>query len=113
MTPPASWRPSLPAGAFVVGPATCQSCGDPVWFGRSLTRVSGEVALGEVQAWREWGRYAVHGCVMRASRARVRATCDNEQVGSSDESNRLPNDARVSATTRGAGVVAPIEVVAR
>jgi hypothetical protein len=38
---------------------------------------------------------------------------DNGPVGSSDQSNRIANGARVSATTRGAGVVPRIEVVAR
>ena len=72
MTPPATWRPrGIPASAFILGPVPCQACGEPVWFGRSTTRVLGLTVIGEAKAWREWGRYAVHGCD-RASRARAR-----------------------------------------
>jgi len=67
MTPGARWRPmGIPSRAFVLGPSRCQSCGDPVWFGRTKTRVQGETVLGEVRTWREWGRYAVHRCVRLA-----------------------------------------------
>ena len=61
MTPAASWRPQPRAAVFIVGLATCQ-CGAFVWFGRSQTRVQGVTVLGEIKAWREWGRYAVHDC---------------------------------------------------
>jgi hypothetical protein len=61
MTPPARWRPDgLPRSAFILGPSTCQGCGATVWFGRAKTRINGQIVLGEVKTWREWGRYAAH-----------------------------------------------------
>ena len=78
----------------VLGPCPCRACGEPVYW--------------DGWGWRNVWRNAEHDCLARAN-----AKWDNGRAGSSSESNRLPNDARVSATTRGAGVVAPIEVVAR
>ena len=111
MIPPARWRPSVPASAFVLGPATCQTCGAPVWLGRSWTRIDGERVLGEVQTWREWGGYAAHAhapvkglrrtLTPRAPKARnpypqlanARAEWDNRQAGTSSESPTLSHDA--------------------
>lgn len=57
-----------------------------------------------------WADRSAAQHVERVSRARARY---NGAVGSSDESNILSRGARVSATTRDAGVIASIEVVAR
>ena len=65
MIPPASWRP--PSARFTVGPARCQGCGEPVWFGRANTRVEGVTVLGEVRTWRDWGAYRIHSCIRRAA----------------------------------------------
>lgn len=63
MTPPAAWRPPWhPARAFIFGPAVCCSCRQPVWYGRSRTRVQGLTVIGEVRAWRDWGAYRTHHC---------------------------------------------------
>jgi hypothetical protein len=45
--------------------------------------------------------------------ARARATWDNTGVGDGDKSNTLRADPRSEAITRGAGVVASFEVMAR
>lgn len=123
MTPSALWRPALPPGAFIVGPATCQTCHRPVWFGRSTTRVEGQTVIGETRVWRDWGAYRTHRCEpkpltksalrSRGCRARARATTYNSASGRSAEPNSMAPDARLSATTREAGVVGAIEVVAR
>jgi tRNA(Arg) A34 adenosine deaminase TadA len=77
---------------IVLGPVPCQGCRQPVyWAGQ------GRFSFG----WRDPKTGFYHEC-----------SGYNTGVGSSDEPNRIANDARVSATTRGAGVV-PHEVVAR
>lgn len=112
MTPPARWRPDgLPTSVFVIGPATCKSCGALVWYGRSRTRVQGETVVGEVTTWREWGRYAAHAHapvkglrrtltprVPKATNpypqlANARAEWENRQAGTSSESPTLSHDA--------------------
>jgi hypothetical protein len=82
---------------IVLGPCPCSACGRLlVWDGWEWKNFDGTQPGTD------------HDC-----RARARANGYNTTVGSSDESKRITNDARVSATTGGAGVVSSIEVVAR
>ena len=98
------WKP-------ILGPCRCQGCGEPLWYAKRMSRRLGISAprLG----WREEDGI-LHRCPeLRAALTVTLAMRDNRRVGSSDQSNRLANGARVSATTGGAGVVLPHEVVAR
>lgn len=97
--------------APILGPCRCAGCGEPLWYAKRNTRRLGMTV--PKLAWREEDG-TLHRCPeWQLAYARARAKWDNELVGSSDESNRLANGARASATTGGAGVVLPHEVVAR
>lgn len=97
--------------APILGPCRCQGCGEPLWYAKRNSRRLGIVY--PKLAWRE-DDGTIHRCPeLRASLTVTLALSDNRRVGSSDETNRIANGARVSATTRGAGVVLPHEVVAR
>lgn len=92
---------------IVLGPARCQGCGELVVYAAGCACGRDTARHGALR-WRDADNLRLHRC-----RARAREAWDNTRVGSSDESNRLANGARASATTGGAGVVLPHEVVAR
>ena len=101
--------------APILGPCRCQGCGETLWYARRQSRRMG-ITVPRI-AWRDEDGL-IHYCPnlpgrLALARTRVRAKWDNGAVGSSDESNRLANGTRASATTGGAGVVSSIEVVAR
>lgn len=78
---------------IVLGPVPCQGCRERVYWNRWW--------LVDAEGFR-------HVCQEPNARSMY-----NGRVGSSDESNRIANGTRASATTGGAGVVSSVEVVAR
>lgn len=121
----------------ILGPCPCSLCGESLYWARRNTRVE-NVTVGSLR-WRGWdGRIHKctskpvakrgprrhhsllqhemahpHGTDVRFPLASPTETSYDSAAGSSSQSDSMAHGARPSATTREAGAVAVVEVVAR